>query len=60
MMDEPKYMAVSKTEILSPSEIQQILKRMDWTCSKNVSEKGQLRKYLKVNRKEVEVWADLE
>ena len=39
MMDEPKCLAVSKTEIPSPSEIQQVLKRMDWTCSKNGSGK---------------------
>jgi len=39
MMDEPKCLAVSKREILSPSEIQQILKGMVWTCSKNGSGK---------------------
>jgi len=39
-MDEPNSLAVSKMEIFFPSEIQQILKRMDLTCSKNGSGKG--------------------
>jgi hypothetical protein len=27
---------------------------MEWTCSKNESDEGHLRKYLRVNRREVE------